>query len=147
MIHFDETTAFRLFRRLGVGQGSFAMYLLICPTEDWLIVEDDLKAEADVQLGLKLPFNDIEILLREPSLAGDCLDQPVCAFRISELNSAVISMVDTHVVRLERSGGQLLFLSTQNTAEQLLVKTPNFRNRLTEVLRITPDPSFGELTA
>jgi hypothetical protein len=55
--------------------------------------------------------------------------------------------LDTHVVRLERSGGQLLFLSTQNTAEQLLVQTPNFRSRLTEVLRITPDPSIGELTA
>jgi len=147
MIDFDETTAFRLFRRLGVGQGTFAMYLLICPSEDWSIVEDDLKAEADVQLGVKLPLNDIEVLLREPSLAGYCSDQSVSAFRIKELSHAVISLLDTHVVRLERSGGQLLFLSTQNTAEQLLVQTPNFRSRLTEVLRITPDPSIGELSA
>jgi hypothetical protein len=147
MIEFDEITAFRLVRRLAIGQGTFAMYLLICLSEEWSTIETDLRAEVEVQLGAKLPFDDIDALLRQPSSMGSCSDQPVCALRITELNPDVVSLVDTHVVRLERKGNQLLFLANPSTAEQLIVHAPNFRSRLTEVLRITPDSSIGELTA
>lgn len=147
MIQFDEITAFRLVRRLALGQDTFAMYLLVCSDDIRRTIEEDLKAESDVQLGLKLPFEDIETLIRgqAPEIAN--FERPVSGFHITNLNSDIISVLDTHVVRLARAGHQLLFLVTDSTAEQLIIQAPNFRNRITEVLRIIPDQSIGERTA
>ena len=142
MIASDEITAFRLVRLLAVGQGASAMYLLVCSKEVQSAVEDDLKAETEVQLGSQLPLADIEVLLGDPASGAPFFRQPICGFRISELTPDIVGLLDTHVVRLERSGSQLLFLATDGSAEQLLVQTPNFRSRLAEVLRIIPDPSM-----
>jgi hypothetical protein len=147
MIAFDEITAFRLVRRLAVGEGTFTMYLLVCPDEVWPSIEDDLKAEAEVQLGSPIQVIDIAELLLDPERNFACSERAVCCFYIGHPSADVISLLDTHVVRLERRGSQLLFLATPETTDQLLVEAPNFRNRLTEVMRIVPDPSIGRGTA
>jgi hypothetical protein len=147
MIPLDSTTAFRLVRRLAVGQGTFAMYLLVCPEEVSGAIEEDLRAEAEVQLGSPIPILDIaEVLLHPESNLpfGEC---SVGGLHIRSLSAEVISLLDTHVVRLERGGRQLLFLAAPEIAEQLLIEAPNFRNRLTEVMCIIPDPSIGRGTA
>ena len=143
MIAFDEITAFRLVRRLAVGEGTFAMYLLVCPDEVRALIEDDLKAEAEVQLGSPIQITDIAELLLDPEPNFPFSERAVCCFHIRHLSAGVISLLDTHVVRLERRGNQLLFLATPETTNQLLIEAPNFRNRLTEVMRIVPDPSIG----
>lgn len=147
MIESDGISAFRLVRRLALGQGTSAMYLLVCSEDVKSAVEDDLKAETEIQFGSPLPFADIEVLLGDPVLGIPWFGQPIFGFRFNELAVDIVGLVDAHVVRLERSGSQLLFLATDGTAEQLLVRAPNFRSRLTEVLRIIPDPSIGEQTA
>ena len=68
----------------------------------------------------------------------------VRVLKIDRLSPRVVAILDTHVIRLERAGAQFLFLATQDLAERLLISAPNFRNRLTEILRIVPDdPSAG----
>jgi len=144
MIDFATTTAFRLVRRLALGQGSTAMYLLIWEDAEQFAIEADLQAEAEVQLGIQLPTGSISDLLREPGgvRLGDT-DQ-IRAFRIENVSPELVGLLDTHVIRLERSGAQFLFLATDELSEQLLEVAPNFRNRLTEILRILPDDPSGD---
>ena len=52
MIAFATTTAFRLVRRLAMGRGSTAMYLLIYDEGTEGAIENDLQAEVEVQLQL-----------------------------------------------------------------------------------------------
>jgi hypothetical protein len=146
MIDFSTTTAFRLVRRLAMGQGSTAMYLLIYEESAQLQIEADLQAEVEVQFGIRLPIEPVLELLREDDgIRLNDMD-PVRVLRIGRWSPELIRLLDTHVVRLERTGAQFLFLATDKLSEQLLVAAPNFRNRLTEVLRILPDdPSGGAL--
>ena len=65
------------------------------------------------------------------------------ALRIDEWSQVLVGLLDTHVVRLEEAGACYLFLTTAELSDQLLVAAPNFRNRLTEVLRIVPDDPSG----
>jgi hypothetical protein len=146
MIDFSTTTAFRLVRRLAMAQGSTAIYLLIYEDDAQLDIEADLKAEVEVQLGSRLMIGPVSELLREDDgvrLAGV---DPIRVLRIDRWSPELNGLLDTHVIRLERTGAQFLFLTTDRLSEQLLVAAPNFRNRLTEVLRIVPDdPSGGAL--
>jgi hypothetical protein len=143
MIDFSTTTAFRLVRQLAAGQGSTAMYLLICEERVQNDIEADLQAEAEVQLGVRLTINLVtELLYEENAFALDDVNA-IRVFRIDRWSPELIGLLDTHVVRLEQTGAQLLFLTTDVLSEQLLVAAPNFRNRLTEVLRILPDDTSG----
>jgi hypothetical protein len=54
MIDFSTTTAFRLVRRLAMGQGSTAMYLLIYEEGTESVIEADLQAEVEVQMSVPL---------------------------------------------------------------------------------------------
>src|SRR5690349_22632819 len=108
MIPFDEITAFRLVRRLVVGQDTFAMYLLVCVDEMRSVIEDDLKAETKVQLGSPLHLVEISELLLNAKIGNVSLVQSLLGINVNELNEEVLSLLDTHVVRFERTGAQLL---------------------------------------
>ncbi|MGA3023909.1 MAG: hypothetical protein ABSF98_03975 [Bryobacteraceae bacterium] len=142
---FSTTTAFRLVRRLAMGQGSNGMYLLTYEDGARLAIETDLRAEVEVQMASPLPMGRVS----EPHGVDDALGLPAAGpirvLWIDHWSAELVAMLDTHVVRLERTGAQFLFLTTPALAEKLLVEAPNFRNRLTDVLRIVPDdPSGGD---
>lgn len=139
MISFATTTAFRLMRRLATGEGSTAMYLLVHEDNERMSIESDLQAEAEVQLGTRLPIGSASDVLRDPAILKSDGVHPIHLLRIDRSSSDLVSFVDTHVVRLERSQAQFVFLATNRVSEQLLVAAPNFRSRLTEVLRVLPD--------
>jgi hypothetical protein len=119
------------------------MYLLICEeiAQDDIVAE--LRAEVEVQLGIRLPIALVSELLRGDNGFGLEDMDPIRVLRIDRWSPELIGLLDTHVVRLERSGAQLLFLTTDRLSEQLLVAAPNFRSRLTEILRILPDDISG----
>ncbi len=117
-----------------MGQGSTSMYLLIYEEGAQSAIEADLQAEVSVQLSSGLPIRqDVNDLLGLPDA-----DQ-IRVLRIDRWSPELVALLDTHVIRLERTGAQFLFLATRALVERLLVAAPNFRNRLTEVLRIVPD--------
>ena len=133
MTEFATTTAFRLVRRLAIGQDSTSMYLLVCE-EDAESVVSDLRAEIGVQMTLPLPVARVsETNVEFPesgSIRGVVIDQ---------WSPDLVAALDTHVIRIERTRAQFLFITSPAIAERLLVEAPNFRNRLTEVLQIVPD--------
>ncbi len=143
MSDFSTTTAFRLIRRLALGEGSTAMYLLIHEEGQQPMVESDLQAEAEVQFGGRFPIGSVSDLLNEPTGVRLNAKHPIRVLRIESWSPELLGLLDTHVIRLERSQAQLLFLTTDALSEQLLVAAPNFRSRLTEVLRILPDNPAG----
>jgi hypothetical protein len=129
-----------------MGQGTTALYLLIYEEGAQSAIETDLQAEVEVQMTSPLPIGRVSKRLD----MGDVLESqaagPIRALQVDRWSPELVPMLDTHVIRLERTGAQFLFLTTQALAEQLLVQAPNFRNRLTDVLRIVPDdPSGGGL--
>jgi len=138
---FSTTTAFRLVRRLAIGDHSTSMYLLICEEADQPVIESDLKAEVEVQTGSALPVGRVSEHLETGDTLGLPDSGPIRALRIDRWSPALVAALDTHVVRLERTGAQFLFITSPALAEQLLNQAPNFRNRLTEVLCIIPDPA------
>jgi len=145
MIDFSTTTAFRLVRRLVMGQGTPAMYLLIHEEGTEFLIEADLRAEVEVQMSVPLPIGRASELLGADAFLGLPDAGPIRALRIDRWSPELLALLDTHVIRLERTGAQFLFLTTPVLAEQLLMEAPNFRNRLTDVLRIVPDdPSGGD---
>lgn len=143
MIDFSTTTAFRLVRRLAMGQGSAAMYLLIYEEGAHSAIEADLQAEVEVQLSSSLPVGRVSELLDVDNALGLPATGPIRALHIDRWSPELVALLDTHVIRLERTGAQFLFLATPALAERLLVEAPNFRNRLTEILRIVPDDLSG----
>jgi hypothetical protein len=126
-------------RRLATGEGSTAMYLLVHEDGERVAIEADLQAEAEVQLGTRLPIGLASDLFRDGGSLKPDHASPIHILRIERLSSEVVALLDTHVIRLERSRAQFVFLTTDQVSEQLLVQAPNFRSRLTEVLRILPD--------
>ncbi|QOY87778.1 hypothetical protein [Paludibaculum fermentans] len=143
MIDFAIITSFRLVRRLAMGEGATAMYLLICPREDQAEAEEELKAEVELQLGAPLPIYRSSELL---SWSGETASPGVPAVQllnIEQWSLELVAALDTHVVRVERNAAQLLFLTTDAIAEQLLVGAPNLRNRLTEILQFIPESDGG----
>ncbi len=143
MIDFTATTAFRLVRRLVMGQGSTAMYLLIYEEGAELAIEADLRAEVEVQLATPLPIRKVSEMLDGDDSLGLANAGALRVLRIDRWSPAVVALLDTHVVRLERTGAQFLFLVPSALIEQVLEKAPNFRSRLTDVLRIIPDDLSG----
>jgi len=143
MIDFSATTAFRLVRRLAMGQGSTAMYLLIYQDGAQFAIEADLRAEVDVQLSRPLSIGRVSELPDLDNALGAADAGSIRVLHIDRWWSGLVALLDTHVVRLEQTGAQFLFLTNLALAEQLLVEAPNFRNRLTEVLRIVPDDPSG----
>ena len=139
MIEFSTITAFRLVRRLAMGEGTAAMYLLIHEDDIQYSIETDLKAEIEVQLGATLPIIRVSELLDSDDSLWSYDAGPIGILRIDCWLPKMVGLFDTHVIRLERAGAQFLFLTTPELAERLLVEAPNFRNRLTEVLQIVPD--------
>lgn len=119
------------------------MYLLIHEDGERFVIEADLKAEAEVQLGSHIPIGGVLDLLDEPG--GLKLDDtnPIRVLRIDRWSPELVGLLDTHVIRLERSRAQFLFLATDKLSERLLVTAPNFRSRLTDILRILPDDLSG----
>ncbi len=112
------------------------MYLLIHTEEAQLAIETDLIEEVEVQIGDKLVIGQVEAI--ESHDGG-----PIRVFWIDRVSPQLVGLLDTHVVRLERTGAQFLFLTTRPLADQLLTAAPNFRNRLTEVMQIVPDDLSG----
>lgn len=143
MIDFSATTAFRLVRRLVMGQGTASMYLLLYEEGEQSAIEADLRAEVEVQLSSPLPIGRVSELGDTDGALGLPDAGPIRVLGIDRWSPDLVALLDTHVIRLERSGAQFLFLTTPALAERLLVEAPNFRNRLTEILRIVPDDLSG----
>jgi len=139
MIAFATTTAFRLVRRLVLGQGSTGMYLLIYDEGTEPAIETDLEAEVAVQMSMPLPIGRVSELIAVDKFMGLADETPLRVLEIDRWAPEIVALLDTHVIRLERTGAQFLFLATPSLAERLLVEAPNFRNRLTEVLRMITD--------
>ncbi len=138
---FSPTTAFRLLRRLALGQ-SGAMYLLVYREGDYPAVEADLRAEFEVQMANSLRIGRVSELLDVNETIELPEPGPFRAFLIDRWSPELVTLLDTHVVRLERTGAQFLFLTSPALAEQLLVEAPNFRSRLTDVLHLVPDEAL-----
>jgi hypothetical protein len=143
MIDFSTTTAFRLVRRLAMGQGSTAMYLLIYEEGAQSAIEADLQAEVEVQLSSPLAIGRVSEMLDVDNTLGLSDAGEIRVLRIDRWSPGLVALLDTHVIRLEQSGAQFVFLTTLALTEKLLGEAPNFRNRLTEILRIVPDHSSG----
>ena len=143
MIDFSTTTAFRLVRRLVLSQGTVGMYLLIYDDGAQFAIEADLRAEVEVQMAIRLPIGRVSEMLDVDDALGLADAGPIRVLRIDQWSPDLVALLDTHVIRLERTGAQFLFLTTSALAERLLVEAPNFRNRLTEILRIVPDDLSG----
>src|SRR5437870_14158 len=109
MIDFSTTTAFRLVRRLVMGQGSTAMYLLICEEGTQSAIEADLRAEVEVQTASRLPIGRVSELLEVEDALGLPDAGPMRVLLIDRWSPALVAMLDTHVIRLERTGAQFLF--------------------------------------
>jgi hypothetical protein len=139
MTHFETVTAFRLLRRLTVGLGGSALYLLTYDEDAWPEIQNDLAEEAEVQLGHRLSLLRASEVLdsdRDFAHAGS-----IAAVWIDGWQPKLVALLDTHVVRLEQAGTPLLFFATQALSEKLLVEAPNFRSRLTEILSIVREGS------
>jgi hypothetical protein len=143
MIAFSSTTAFRLVRRLAMGQGRTGLYLVIYEEGAQLAIQTDLQAEVEVQIAGSLPIGRVSELFEVDDVLGSPDAGPIRALQIDRWSPDLVALLDTHVIRLERTGAQFLFLTTPALAEQLLMEAPNFRNRLTDVLRIVPDDPSG----
>jgi hypothetical protein len=143
MIDFSTTTAFRLIRRLAMGEGSTAMYLLIYEEGAQSAIEADLQAEVEVQLSSPLAIGRVSEMLEVDNLLGLPDVGGIRVLRIDRWSPELVALLDTHVIRLEQAGAQFLFLTTLVLTEKLLGVAPNFRNRLTEILRIVPDDPSG----
>jgi hypothetical protein len=143
MMDFSTTTAFRLVSRLAMGQDSTAMYLLIYEEGAQTVIEADLQAEVEVQLSSPLSIGRVSELADLDGALGASGAGPIRILHIDRWSPGLVALLDTHVIRLEQSGAQFLFLTTLAVAGQLLVAAPNFRNRLTEILQIVPDDPSG----
>lgn len=119
------------------------MYLLVCDNREQDTIEADLRAEVEVQLDELLPIGRVSGMAGSDRDCGLPDTGPIRVLRIDRWLPELVGLLDTHAVRLEQTGAQFLFLTTAVLAEQLLMTAPNFRNRLTEVLRIVPDDPSG----
>jgi hypothetical protein len=119
------------------------MYLLIYDDGAQFAIEADLRAEVEVQMAIRLPIGRVSEMLDVDDALGLADSGPIRVLRIDQWSPDLVALLDTHVIRLERTGAQFLFLTTWALAERLLVEAPNFRNRLTEILRIVPDDLSG----
>ena len=138
MTKFSDVTAFRLVRGLGAaGARNPAIYLLICESESMLAVEADLRAEAEVQLGVAIRVDTASDVLRNSLPVWH--DGSTRLIHFDQWLPELVDAMDRHSALLVQDGGQLLLLADSSTAERILKKAPNLRSRLTDVFSIRPD--------
>jgi hypothetical protein len=140
MTTFSRTTAFRLVRDLAVEPSGTAMYLLVYAPEMRTAIEEDLRAEVQVQLGVEVRIDPVSA---EGLTTSNSSMSHLRILRIDQWFPALITLLDTHVVRIEKMNIQFLFLVSENVYEQLLASAPNFRSRLTDIVQIVSEDSAG----
>jgi hypothetical protein len=145
MTDFSATTAFRLVRRLAAaGRDVPSAYLLVCEAATIDAVQADIVAEVQVQLGFNLRS------LAASQLRPRTLDD---AFTANGAWAVVLMTLDHWVSKLVDSldrniafftgTGTVLLLASHEIAERALAAAPNLRNRLTDILAITPEEASG----
>ena len=145
MIDFSGTTPFRLVRRLAAaGQNTPSVYLLFSEADAFAAVLADIAAEVKVQFGFDLRSEQASELRLEALAEAFTPDaiRPIVFITLNQWLPDLIDWLDRNVVLLTRSGGVLL-LADPKEGERALAKAPNLRNRLTDVLSIRPEESFG----
>ena len=146
MIEFAPITAFQLIRRIAAGEvdGS-GLYLLICADPERAVIEEDLLAEYEVQLGV-LPLRIVESATAQGGL-NQILDaaatEPALLYVLDRWRSDTALTMDRNVARLQQSVVKLLVLANVEVAERLLFWAPNLRSRLTDVLTIISEAVSG----
>ena len=147
MIDFSTTTAFRLTRRLVMGQGTTALYLLIYEEGTQSAIETDLQAEVQVQMASPLPIGRVSERLDVDDVLESQNAGPIRALRIDRWSPELVPLLDTHVIRLERTGAQFCFSRLRTLvsdcswrprtfATALLTSFGLFRTILREALRV-----------
>jgi hypothetical protein len=149
MIDFSATTPFRLVRRLAAaGQNTPSVYLLVCDAAAVDAVRADLAAEVQVQLGSNL--RSLAASEVRPERLEDAFtletDRPVVLVTLNRWLPKLVDSFDRNIVLLTRAGIVLL-LASHEIGERALATGPNLRNRLTDVLSIKPDETFGDARA
>jgi hypothetical protein len=145
MIGFSATTAFGLVRRLAtVGLDTPSLYLLISDAPEMHVIQADITAEIQVQLGV-----GIQVLAAADVGAGRLEDvfiqdpaTPVILITLDRWLPKLVAALDRNMVLLETPGAVLL-LASRGVAEHMLIAAPNLRNRLSDVLAMRPDEAFG----
>ncbi|MGB9456880.1 MAG: hypothetical protein WCB12_12605 [Bryobacteraceae bacterium] len=140
MTEFSATTPFRLVRRLAaVGQDAPSLYLLICAAGERDAVLAEIAAEVEIQLGLnlhQLAGSELQPENLEPLINRDASDLIVIA--LDRWLPSLVGSFDRNVVLLT-AGGTAMLLADADVVERILTAAPNLRNRLTDILLITPD--------
>ncbi len=149
MIDFAVTTPFRLVRRLAAaGQDTPSVYLLICETTVMDAVRADIAAELQVQVGLNirlLAASDVRPERLEDAF-GPVTIWPVVVLTLDRWVPQLVDSLDCNIVLLTRAGVVLL-LASHEIAARALAAAPNLRNRITDILAITPDEALGGVGA
>jgi hypothetical protein len=97
------------------------MYLAIYEKGAQLAIQIDLQAEVEVQMAAPLPIGRFSGLFEVDNILGSPDAGPIRVLQIDRWSPELVALLDTHVIG-----------------------APNFRNRLTDVLRIVADdPSVG----
>lgn len=124
------------------------VYLLIVEPTTTAGIQTDLLAEIQIQLGTEV--RSLVASALQPERLGDAFRQgagrPVILMSIDRWAPRLIQSMDRNVVLLTR-GGAVLLLASRELAERVLSAAPNLRNRLVDVLVMTPDSVFGGLSA
>jgi hypothetical protein len=141
---FSATTAFGLVRRLAaVGLDTPSLYLLIAEAAEAHVIQADITAEVQVQLGVG--FRALAAAaVRLDRLEGVFTQNPVALVTLIMLDGWLpkfVAALDRNIVLLTTPGAVLL-LANREVAEHILVAAPNLRNRLSDVLAIRPDEAF-----
>ncbi|MGD0772074.1 MAG: hypothetical protein ABSC05_04555 [Candidatus Solibacter sp.] len=150
MTNFIPITPFEFVRRLALaGREVPSVYLLIIVEPATTAgIQTDLLAEIKIQLGTRVRSMVASSL--QPERLDDAFkpeaDRPVILVSIDRWVPRLIRSMDRNVVLLTR-GGAILLLANRALAERVLSAAPHLRNRLVDVLEITPDSMFGGLSA
>jgi hypothetical protein len=143
MSDFDHITPFSLIRGISVaGRANPAICLLICQAGAARAVEGDLLGEIRAQLDGPVHVATASELLGQlpvPLSPGPSIQ----LVYIDQWLPDLIESLDHKSASLVQDGGQLLLLAEERTAERLLQKAPNLRNRLTGVFQIEPEDLSG----
>jgi hypothetical protein len=145
MIDFSTTIAFGLVRRLATaGTNTPSLYLLICDPGATRVIEADIAAEVEVQLGVRLRVFTASKMLHDglDELFTPSSNMPVTLITFDCWFPKLATALDRNVALLTRNGATFL-AANQDISGRLLSASPNLRNRLTDVLEIQLDESFG----
>ncbi len=130
------------------GQEVPSVYLLILEPATAMAIQADLAAEVQVQLGTTL--RSLVASEMEPERLDDAFRQDVewsvVLIAVDRWVPKLIDSIDRNVVLLTNAGTVLL-VANRELAERVLTAAPNLRNRLTDVLAISPDEVFGGVPA